>query len=112
MRFFGRRAAEAQVKTPRAWGDRIPEVILYTRAGCHLCEDAEAVLRRVMAEATRSGRAAFELRPVDIDADPDPELARRYGVRVPVVAIDGVEHFEYEVPEDPLVELIRTASLS
>jgi glutaredoxin len=89
-------------------GARVPEVVLYTRAGCHLCEDAEAVLRRVMAEAARAGRDGFELRSVDIDAD--PELARRYGVRVPVVAIDGVEHFEYEVPEDLLVDLIRTAS--
>jgi glutaredoxin len=73
------------------------EVILYTRVGCHLCEDAEAVLRRLRAERP------FELRLVDIDRD--PELADRYGVRVPVVAVDGVEHFEYEVPADQLVTL-------
>jgi glutaredoxin len=74
------------------------EVILYTRVGCHLCEDAEAVLRRLRAERP------FELRLVDIDRD--PELADRYGVRVPVVAVDGVEHFEYEVPSDQLVALL------
>ena len=74
------------------------EVVLYTRVGCHLCEDAEAVLRRLRAERP------FELRLVDIDRD--PELADRYGVRVPVVAVDGVEHFEYEVPADRLVALL------
>jgi glutaredoxin len=74
------------------------EVVLYTRVGCHLCEDAEAVLRRLRAERP------FELRLVDIDRD--PELADRYGVRVPVVAVDGVEHFEYEVPSDQLVALL------
>jgi glutaredoxin len=74
------------------------EVILYTRVGCHLCEDAEAVLRRLRAERP------FELRLVDIDRD--PELADRYGVRVPVFAVDGVEHFEYEVPADQLVTLL------
>jgi glutaredoxin len=74
------------------------EVVLYTRVGCHLCEDAEAVLRRLRAERP------FELRLVDIDRD--PELADRYGVRVPVVAVDGVEHFEYEVPADQLVALL------
>ena len=69
-------------------------VILYTRAGCHLCEEAERVLRR---EQTAT---PFRLELVDIDRD--PELARRYGVRVPVVAVDGVELFEYEVPVDLL----------
>jgi glutaredoxin len=74
------------------------EVTLYTRVGCHLCEDAEAVLRRIQA-----GRP-FELRLVDIDRD--PVLADRYGVRVPVVAVDGVEQFEYEVPADQLVAVL------
>ena len=69
-------------------------VTLYTRAGCHLCEEAERVLRAEQAAT------AFELELVDVDRD--PELARRYGVRVPVVAVDGVELFEYEVPVDLL----------
>lgn len=63
-------------------------VTLYTRAGCHLCETAEALIRDMAA-----GRA--EVRIVDIDADPD--LTERYTVRVPVVAVDGVEIAEYEV---------------
>ena len=67
---------------------------LYTRAGCHLCEQAERVLRAEQAAA------GFVLELVDIDRD--PELARRYGVRVPVVAVDGEELFEYEVPPDLL----------
>ena len=71
-----------------------PTVTLYTRAGCHLCEEAERV---VVAERAAT---AFRLELVDIDRD--PELARRYGVRVPVVAVDGVELFEYEVPVDLL----------
>ena len=69
-------------------------VILYTRAGCHLCEEAERVLR---AEQVAAG---FALELVDIDRD--PELVRRYRVRVPVVALDGQDLFEYEVPLDLL----------
>ena len=69
-------------------------VTLYTRAGCHLCEQAEQVLR---AEQQAAG---FALELVDIDRD--PELVRRYGVRVPVVALDGQDLFEYEVPLDLL----------
>ncbi|MBW3603459.1 MAG: glutaredoxin family protein, partial [Actinobacteria bacterium] len=47
---------------------------VYTRAGCHLCDDAIGVVRRVAA-----GRARIEL----IDIDADPELVARYTVRVP-----------------------------
>jgi glutaredoxin len=71
-----------------------PTVTLYTRVGCHLCEEAERVLRAERAST------AFQLELVDIDGD--PALQRRYGVRVPVVAVDGVELFEYEVPADLL----------
>jgi glutaredoxin len=70
------------------------EITLYTRVGCHLCEEAERVLREEQAVA------GFGLELVDIDRD--PELVRRYGVRVPVVAVDGQDLFEYEVPVDLL----------
>ena len=69
-------------------------VILYTRTGCHLCEEAERVLRE------EQPAAGFALELVDIDRD--PELARRYGVRVPVLALDGEDLFDYEVPVDLL----------
>jgi hypothetical protein len=74
-------------------------VTLYTRVGCHLCEHALKVLR------TEQRTTPFALVTVDIDGD--PELARRYGVRVPVVAVDGVELFEYEVPPDLLRAHLR-----
>ena len=70
------------------------QITLYTRVGCHLCEEAEQVLREEQAVA------GFGLELVDIDRD--PELVRRYGVRVPVVAVDGEDLFEYEVPVDLL----------
>ena len=69
-------------------------VTIYTRVGCHLCEEAERVVRAEQADG------GFRLELVDIDRD--PELARRYGVRVPVVALEGEELFEYEVPLDLL----------
>jgi glutaredoxin len=72
----------------------VARVTLYTRAGCHLCEEAERVLTAERAAT------AFHLELVDVDRD--PVLQRRYGVRVPVVAVDGVELFEYEVPADLL----------
>jgi glutaredoxin len=70
-------------------------VTLYGKPGCHLCEDAKAVIDEV-----RSAHA-FDLREVDISLD--PALHREYGERIPVVAIDGVERFEYHVDPAALV---------
>jgi glutaredoxin len=63
--------------------DTPPEVVVYSRQGCHLCEQALDRLRRLGNELT------FELRVVDVDAE--PALAERYGATAPVVAVDGVE---------------------
>lgn len=74
-------------------------VTVYTRAGCHLCREAERVVARVA-----HGRA--EVRLVDIDAH--PEITDRYTVRVPVVAVDGAELFEYQVDADALRAALGT----
>lgn len=68
-------------------------VTVYTRQGCHLCDDAIAVVREVA-----TGRARIEV--IDIDADPD--LVERYTIRVPVVAVDGVEIAEYQIAAEQL----------
>jgi glutaredoxin len=70
------------------------DVILYGRAGCHLCEDALAVVQRLRS------RRVFSLREVDIEQDED--LLRRYLERIPVLAVDGEELFELFVDEGEL----------
>lgn len=72
-------------------------ITVYTRAGCKLCEQAER------AVAAHAGDATVEL----VDVDTDAELVDRYGVRVPVVAIDGVERFELQVDEAELAAALR-----
>lgn len=66
-------------------------VTLVTRVGCHLCDDAAAVLRGLSSEL------GFAYDEVDVDADP----ARRaeYSDRVPVILIDGKEHGYWRVEE-------------
>ena len=69
-------------------------VTLYGRPGCHLCDEARAALLRVRADVP------FELREIDIDGD--DELFKRYLERIPVVALNGEELFEFEVDEAAL----------
>jgi glutaredoxin len=74
-------------------------VVLYARAGCHLCDVARARIEAVRA------RHPFTFEEVDIEAD--DALIREYGPRVPVVAVDGEEAFEVEVPAGALATLVR-----
>jgi glutaredoxin len=67
---------------------------LYSRPGCHLCDDARATLERVR------DRVAFEIDEVDITSSDD--LHRRYLERIPVIALDGEELFDHFVDEAAL----------
>ncbi|WP_372461763.1 glutaredoxin family protein [Antribacter soli] len=58
-------------------------MVLYTREGCHLCEDARVVVASVCAAAGTAWR--------EVDVDTDPALVEKYGEYVPVVEVDGVQ---------------------
>jgi glutaredoxin len=73
-------------------------VTLYGKPGCHLCDDALAQLERVRADVP------FELEQVDVSLD--AALHGAYGERIPVVAVDGVEAFEYHVDAAGLRRLL------
>ncbi len=77
------------------------QVKLYTRPGCHLCDEA----RREMAAA--GCRDLYELEEIDVDTD--PELRRRYGWDVPVVAVNGAVAFKHRLTRDDFREEIRRA---
>jgi glutaredoxin len=66
-----------------------PQVTLYTRAACCLCDDA----KQVLTAARR--RSEFDYTEIDIDSDP-ASLAL-YNHEVPVVAINGRKAFKYRI---------------
>lgn len=70
------------------------QVVLYTRQGCHLCDEALAVLQR------------HGLRPRLVDIDSEPTLRDQYNECVPVVEIDGKERFRGRVNEVLLARLL------
>ena len=69
---------------------------LYGKPGCHLCDNARAAVERVREAHP------FELEEVDVSID--PLLYRRYGERIPVLAVDDEELFEFFVDEVALLE--------
>lgn len=61
------------------------KITIFTRQGCHLCDDAIALL------------AEYGITPDCIDIDQDPQLVARYTSCVPVIVIDGIERFRGRV---------------
>jgi glutaredoxin len=74
-------------------------VIIYSRPGCHLCDDAKAAI-------TSAGCGdQFTLEEVNIESD--DELLRKYKYDIPVIAIDGVERFIHRVNPSDFIRVIR-----
>jgi glutaredoxin len=78
-------------------------VVLYTRDGCHLCDVARDTILAVRA------RTPFDFEEVDIRGDDELEL--EYGIRIPVVEIDGEERFEVEVDAGEFSRIASAGSL-
>ncbi|HET9249401.1 MAG TPA: glutaredoxin family protein [Actinomycetota bacterium] len=78
----------------------MPEVLMYSRPGCGLCDEAREV---IMAERART---PFGYREVDVSGDDALEL--EYGIRIPVVLVDGRELFEVRVDAARLARAVRT----
>ena len=76
-----------------------PLVVMYSRRTCGLCDKARAV---ILAERERTN---FRFDEVFIDGD--DALERDYGLRVPVVVVDGRDEFEFEVEPVSFHRLMR-----
>src|SRR3954453_8467541 len=77
--------------------DPLPDLVLYGRVGCHLCDEAHETLTALLDERRRNGRPAPTL---DIrDIDPSPEWQSAFGTTIPVVELG-----------DRRLELVTSAS--
>jgi len=71
-----------------------PRVVLLGRPGCHLCDEARAVVERVTGELGVGWQ--------EQSIDDDPELLRRYAEQIPVTFVDGRRHDFWRVDEGRL----------
>ena len=74
-------------------------VVLYSRPGCHLCDDARRVVDRVCAELGET----YE----EVDISGDPDLEARFGDEIPVTFVDGEQHDFFRVSADRLRRALR-----
>jgi Glutaredoxin-like domain (DUF836) len=65
----------------------LPDLVLYRRPGCHLCDDTRGILEALLSERAAAGRPAPRLLERDITTD--PELHRAFLTTIPVVELAG-----------------------
>ena len=75
---------------------------LYTRPGCHLCDDMKATIQRV------AGTSPDPIAIEEIDISSDPELERRYGEEIPVLLVEGRKAAKYRITEGELTRILRS----
>lgn len=76
-----------------------PHVIVYSRPGCHLCEEAKHAIH------TAGCDDLFTFEEINIESD--HELLRKYKYDIPVVTMDGVEAFRHRVNADKFKRLVQ-----
>jgi len=77
----------------------VRRVLMYSRPGCGLCDEARAL---ILAERQR---ASFAFEEVDVSGDDALEL--EYGIRIPVVLVDGEELFDVRLEPRAFAEAVR-----
>lgn len=77
------------------------ELTFLTRAGCHLCADARAVVDRVVS--------GTDARVTEVDIDVHPDLLAKYDWDVPVVLVDGRQHSFHRVDPERLARALERA---
>ena len=95
----GRRTSPDAIGSDRQ--SALERVVLYTKHGCHLCDDAKAMLQRY---------SRFLPAIIEIDIESDPQLVEKFGTCVPVVEIDGRVRFRGRVNEVMLRRLLEHAN--
>jgi len=76
-----------------------PQLTVYSRNDCCLCDDMKEVIRRVAA--------AIPLDLQEVDVDTMPELRDRFGVEVPVLFVNGRKAFKYRATATELSKKLR-----
>ena len=74
------------------------ELTIYSRPGCHLCDEMKTVVARVAQ--------TIPLSLDEIDISTDPELEALYGLEIPVLMMDGKKAAKYRIEEADLMRLL------
>jgi glutaredoxin len=75
-------------------------ITIYSRPGCHLCEEMKSAVTRAL------GRAGADVRVEEVDISTDPDLEARYGMEIPVLMVNGKKAAKYRVTDRELTRIL------
>jgi glutaredoxin len=78
----------------------VTTLVIYSRPGCHLCDEMKEIVTRVIRPLP-----GVTLNEVDISGDAD--LEARYGLEIPVLTIDGKKAAKHRVTEEALARMLK-----
>ena len=78
-------------------------VTIYSRPGCHLCDEMKALVTRVAR--------TIPLTLEEIDISTDAALEAQYGLEIPVLMVGGVKAAKYRIEEGALVRILTSRAL-
>ena len=76
---------------------------IYSKPGCHLCDEMKALVHRVVSQHANHHATSVD----EIDISSDRALLDRYGLEIPVLLIDGKKVAKYRVSEEELTRLLE-----
>jgi hypothetical protein len=84
-------------------GNLVILLTIYSRPGCHLCDDMKGLVARVAASAEEPTTVS------DVDISGDPELERQFGLEIPVLFVNGKKAAKYRIDEERLRRMLHRA---
>jgi thiol-disulfide isomerase/thioredoxin len=84
-------------------GSLMVRLTLYSRPGCHLCDEMKAAVARVAQ--------TLPVHVEEIDISNDADLEQRYGLEIPVLLVGGKKAAKYRIRDDELRRIVQGRSL-
>ena len=75
---------------------------IYSKPGCHLCDEMKSLVHRVILRHTHPGQVAVD----EIDISRERALMDQYGLEIPVLLIDGKKVAKYRISEATLTRML------
>ena len=92
----------SMIRTTMQPASRKAHVVIYSRPGCHLCDEAKQGIEAAQCQDE------YTLEEINIESDPD--LLKRYEYDIPVITINGVEAFRHRLTSETFREKLLTGS--
>jgi glutaredoxin len=89
---------------------KLISLTLFTKPGCHLCEEAKTVVDSVLSQFKSQHSAESPIELTEVNILEDQALLEKYGEEIPVLQINGQTHAYWRIDAERLTESLNNFS--